>query len=254
MPKPRASRLESATARRKLAAQKKPYWLIVSPNIGLGYRRNEGAGTWSVRVTGNAAAWTKKDRIGRRPRARRRQGRAELRQAIDAARALARFGTVAHRRLQAVDARRGDHTLREADLRSRGGDPYNAERARLHLTPALLSKPVSMLSPANELKRWRDPHLAEKCLSPRRSIGPRSASPPLALWAQKHDPRIESNRAWKVGLGETPHAHRARNGGVAAAGLEHRTASHELRDHPLFAARRRPPRVHGAPIRITVRE
>ena len=45
MPKPRASRLESATARRKLTVQKKPFWLIVSPNIGLGYRRNEGAGT-----------------------------------------------------------------------------------------------------------------------------------------------------------------------------------------------------------------
>ena len=60
MPKPRASRLESATARRKLTVQKKPFWLIVSPNIGLGYRRNEGAGTWSVRVTGNGAAWTKR--------------------------------------------------------------------------------------------------------------------------------------------------------------------------------------------------
>ena len=53
MPKPRAPRLKCATARRKLAAQKKPYWRSYQPNIALGYRRNEGAGTWSVRVTGN---------------------------------------------------------------------------------------------------------------------------------------------------------------------------------------------------------
>src|SRR5262249_3858561 len=48
MPKPRAARLETPTARRRLAPRKKPYWLIVSPNIALGYRRNRGTGTWNV--------------------------------------------------------------------------------------------------------------------------------------------------------------------------------------------------------------
>src|SRR5438309_8083973 len=50
MPKPRAAKLETATARRRLAPRKKPYWTRLSPGIALGYRRNAGAGTWSVRV------------------------------------------------------------------------------------------------------------------------------------------------------------------------------------------------------------
>src|SRR5262249_11429570 len=50
MPKPRAPKLETATARRRLDVRKKPYWTQLSPGIALGYRRNEGAGTWSVRV------------------------------------------------------------------------------------------------------------------------------------------------------------------------------------------------------------
>ena len=47
MPKPRASRLETPTARRKLAVRKKPYYVRLSPGIHLGYRRNVAAGTWT---------------------------------------------------------------------------------------------------------------------------------------------------------------------------------------------------------------
>ena len=61
MPKPRASSLETATARRKLAVRKKPYWATVSPNIAVGYRRNQDAGTWSVRSTdGHGREWIKR--------------------------------------------------------------------------------------------------------------------------------------------------------------------------------------------------
>src|SRR6516165_8538918 len=49
-PKPRAAKLETPTARRRLAARKKPYWTTISPGIALGYRRNAGAGTWPVRA------------------------------------------------------------------------------------------------------------------------------------------------------------------------------------------------------------
>src|SRR5262249_24685835 len=61
MPKPRAARLETAPARRKLPVREsgKPYYVTVSPTIQLGYRRNEGPGTWSVRVT-SPAEWVKK--------------------------------------------------------------------------------------------------------------------------------------------------------------------------------------------------
>jgi len=60
LPKPRNAKLESATARRKLALRKKPYYVRLSPGIALGYRRNAGAGTWTVRVADGGAEWTKK--------------------------------------------------------------------------------------------------------------------------------------------------------------------------------------------------
>jgi hypothetical protein len=44
MPKPRAAKLETATARRRLEVRKKPVWTTISPGIGLGYRRNAGPG------------------------------------------------------------------------------------------------------------------------------------------------------------------------------------------------------------------
>ena len=60
MPKPRAAKLETATARRRLGVRKKPYWTTISPGIHLGYRRNQTAGTWSVRVAESGAEWIKK--------------------------------------------------------------------------------------------------------------------------------------------------------------------------------------------------
>ena len=63
MPKPRAAKLETATARRRLEVRKKPVWTTISPGIGLGYRRNAGPGTWSVRSANcDGADWIK--RIG----------------------------------------------------------------------------------------------------------------------------------------------------------------------------------------------
>ena len=63
MPKPRAAKLETATARRRLEVRKKPFWTTISPGIVLGYRRNAGPGTWSVRSTNSDGAdWVK--RIG----------------------------------------------------------------------------------------------------------------------------------------------------------------------------------------------
>src|SRR5262245_36487413 len=61
MAKPRSPRLETAAARRRLAVRKKPYWLTIAPGIAVGYRRNAGAGTWSVRSSdGHGGDWVKK--------------------------------------------------------------------------------------------------------------------------------------------------------------------------------------------------
>ncbi|GEP07602.1 tyrosine-type recombinase/integrase [Methylobacterium oxalidis] len=59
----RAPKLETRTSRLKLPVAKKPAYVRVAPGISLGYRRNETAGTWVLRVAdGRGSSWTK--RIG----------------------------------------------------------------------------------------------------------------------------------------------------------------------------------------------
>ena len=56
----RASNLETRTARLKLPVAKKPMFTKIGDGIGLGYRRNQTAGTWIVRAAnGKGANWTK---------------------------------------------------------------------------------------------------------------------------------------------------------------------------------------------------
>src|SRR6266700_2586641 len=58
--KVRAPTLENRTSRLKLAPRRKPYFVTISPNIALGFRRNAGAGSWSVRASdGNGGNWLK---------------------------------------------------------------------------------------------------------------------------------------------------------------------------------------------------
>ena len=90
MPKPRTSKLETATARRRLEVRRKPYYATISPAIQLGYRRNIGGGSWSVRCIAQGADWIKK--IGLADDLEPADGKHVLSywQAIDVARALAR--------------------------------------------------------------------------------------------------------------------------------------------------------------------
>src|SRR5215475_12491245 len=90
MPKPRAAKLETSTARRKLAVRKKPYWTTISPSIHLGYRRNQTAGTWSVRVADGGAEWIKKIALADDLEPASPPHVLSYWQAIDQARALAR--------------------------------------------------------------------------------------------------------------------------------------------------------------------
>jgi len=209
MPKPRAPKLETATARRRLDVRKKPYWTQLSPGIALGYRRNEGAGTWSVRVADGGVEWIKRIALADDLEPASPPHVLTYWQAIDQARALAR------RQPGAADDESRPVTVSEAltlyekDLLARGGSPYNAQHARIHLTASILSKPVALLG-ATELRKWRDGLLA-KGLVPgtvnRTKTGLRAA---LEL-AAAHDPRIANQRAWKIGLAALSDAHRARN-------------------------------------------
>ena len=209
MPKPRNAKLESATARRKLAVRKKPYWTPISPGIHLGYRRNAGSGTWSVRVADGGAEWIKRIAVTDDLEPASPPAVLNYWQAVDAARALAR-----RQHGEAIDESRPltvseALSLYEKDLLARGGSPYNSRHARLHLPGSILNKPVALLG-ATELRKWRDSLLA-KGLAPgtvnRTKTGLRAA---LEL-AAAHDPRIANQRAWKVGLAALPDAHVARN-------------------------------------------
>jgi integrase len=209
MLKPRAAKLETATARRKLAVRKKPYWTTISPGIHLGYRRNQTAGTWSVRVADGGTEWIKRIAVADDLEAASPPAVLNYWQAVDAARALAR-----RQPGEAIDESRPltvseALTLYERDLLARGGSRYNAEHPRIHLPAVILNKPVALLG-ATELRKWRDSLLAKGLAAGtvnRTKTGLRAA---LEL-AAAHDPRIANQRAWKVGLAALPDAHVARN-------------------------------------------
>jgi integrase len=209
MPKPRAAKLETATARRKLPVRKKPYWATISPRIALGYRRNAGAGTWSVRVAEGGAEWIKRIALADDLEPAAPPTVLNYWQAVDQARALARSqpgaGDDESRPVTVAEAL----DRYEADLIARGGSPYNGRHPRIHLPGVILSKPVALLG-ATELRKWRDSLLAKGLAAGtvnRTKTGLRAA---LEL-AAAHDPRIANQRAWKVGLAALPDAHRARN-------------------------------------------
>ena len=99
-------------------------------------------------------------------------------------------------------------TAYRADLISRNSNPYNADWPRVHLTSALLSKPVALLG-ATELKHWRDSLLGPMAPS---TINRLIACVSAALeQAAQHDKRIQNRDAWETGLANLPNAQAARN-------------------------------------------
>jgi integrase len=176
----------------------------------LGYRRNAGPGTWSVRSTdGHGSDWIK--RIALADDLERADGTHVLTywQAIDQARALARRQEgAAHDESRPLTVAEALDRY-ESDLKARGGDIYNAKRSRIHLPGSILSKPVALLG-ATELKRWRD-SLAAKGLSPATINRTRTCLRAALELAAEHDKRIGNRREWRVGLRSLPDATVARN-------------------------------------------
>jgi len=196
MPRPRAPKLENPTARRKLPVRKKPYYVAISPGVFLGYCRNAGHCKWSVRVVRGRAEWT--DRFATTDDLEPANGRDVLNywQAVDQARPLARGTDDApdNKPMTVVDAL----DAYERDLKTRGADPANAQRARKHLTASLADKPVMLLS-TQDLRHWRDALVAkgvEPATINRTRAGLRAA---LELAAML-DPRITNREAFRVGL------------------------------------------------------
>ena len=204
--RPRSSRLETRTARLKLPVRKKPHdFTTIAPGIALAYRRNQGAGTWVVRVAdGHGGNWTKGFAVADDHEPANGDSVCDFWQAQDKARALAR-GNVDDGRpctvSEALDAY-------AADLKARGGQVSNAERIRCHLPAALAAKTVSLLT-SRELQRLRDSLVLKiKPASVNRLLRGFKAALNLAA---RHDPRITNSNAWKIGFAALPDAYQARN-------------------------------------------
>jgi integrase len=205
--RPRASRLETRTARLKLPVREKPYdFTTISPGIAVGYRKNRAAGTWVVRVAdGKGSNWTK--RVGVADDFEEADGEHVLDwwQAIEAARRLARGSADTGRPAtvkEAVDAY-------ERDLIARGGSVANAGRIRKHLPPRLAAKPVGLLR-AVELAAWRDGLIAAGMKSAT-VVRLCKATKACFNLAAKRDRRIVNRNEWRDSLSGVAEHYASRN-------------------------------------------
>jgi integrase len=204
----RSAKLETRTARLKLPARKKPHaFTTIAPGIALAYRRNQGAGTWVVRVAdGRGSSWQKAFGIADDHEDADGEHVLDFWQAQDRARALARGkdadagrpGTVA----EAID----DYAR---NLKARGAGATNATRVLAHISPTLLAKPVALLT-ARELRRWRDDLIDRGLKPPTVSRTAKALAAALSL-AAKNDPRISNRDAWRDGLAGLADVYTVRN-------------------------------------------
>jgi integrase len=207
----RSAKLETRSARLKLPVRRKPY---NGPSLARGvvllYRRNRGNGTWVLKASdGHGKYWTKRIAEADDLDKSNRDSILTYFEAQDTAKKLARRGGDDEAAMLAPTTIHQALVAYRVDLASRGARPYNAEHARVHLTPLLLSKPVALLT-SKELKAWRDGMLATLAPATINRIC-NSLCAALEL-ARQFDPHsIKSADAWETGLAGLPDAGRARN-------------------------------------------
>jgi integrase len=202
----RSATLETRTARLKLPIRKKPHaFTPFAPGISLGYRRCQGPGRWVVRVAnGKGGAWIKNVGFADDFEGPDNEHIFDYWRAQERARKLAR-GQDGDSTRPATVAEAIDDYARH--LEKNDGDPENASRARFHLTPTLLAKPVALLT-ARELRHWRDgldlkPATLNRTLKATKAV--------LNLAARLDPQRITNAQAWRDGLEGLKDAHNARN-------------------------------------------
>ncbi|WP_166299774.1 tyrosine-type recombinase/integrase [Bradyrhizobium sp. 2S1] len=196
----RSSILETRSARAKLAQQRKPYFVAVAPGIALGYRRNAGPGAWNVRAAdGKGGNWIKGFAVADDHEDSDGANVLDFWQAADKAKQLARGQDADAGRPSTVDEALTDYA---ADLSVRGANAGNATYPRHHLTPALLSKPVSMLT-VKELRNWRNALLTDGVKASTINRMCKALKAALNL-AASHDDRITNAKAWTTGLAAIP--------------------------------------------------
>src|SRR5262245_5313414 len=206
----RSPTLETRAARLRLKVRRKPYFVPVAPGISLGYRRNLGPGSWLVRCAdGKGGAWTK--------------GFSTADDFEDASGDVVLDFWAAQ--VRARELVRGKHTdaskpitVQEAledyrrDLTARGGRITHVDRMLRHLSPALLQRPVGLLT-MRELRRWRDHRLAGGLAAG--TVTRETKALKAALnYAAAQDPSGSNRSAWTIGLASLPDSHVARTDAV----------------------------------------
>jgi hypothetical protein len=163
--RPRASRLETRTARLKLQIAGRPYdWTALAPNVGIGYRRCKGAGRWVLRLADGAGGYATQV-IGiaddYEDAGDGEHGALDFWQAQRRALKLARGedGT-ASGPAKAAATLDTALTAYKARLIRLKRDPANESRVRAHATPSLLAKPLELLT-GEVLTHWIDRLLKE---------------------------------------------------------------------------------------------
>ena len=202
------SALESRSARLRLKIRRRPYnGPSLARGIALMYRRNKGNGSWVLKASdGHGAYWTKAIALADDFEDADAKHVLTFFAAQDAAKKLARGDDGSSDSAPiTVDSALKDY---KRDLEARGANGYNAEHPRLHLTSALVAKPVALLT-ATELKKWRDSLLGTMAPSTINRLG-RCVCAALEL-ARRHDDRIQNRQAWETGLANLPDAQEARN-------------------------------------------
>jgi integrase len=202
------SALESRSARLRLKIRRRPYsGPSLARGISLMYRRNGTNGTWVLKCSdGHGAYWTKGFALADDFEDANAVNVLTFYQAQDAAKKLAR-GEDGSTNIAPITVD-GALTAYKTDLEARGSNPYNADWPRVHLSRALLAKPVALLAAA-ELKKWRDGLLGTMAPS---TINRLCACLCAALeQAVQHDKRIQNREAWEIGLAGLPNALEARN-------------------------------------------
>ncbi len=207
MPRARAIQspsLSTPTARLRLPVRGKSYSLPISTGIQLLFRRNLGAGAWSVKTKN----WIKKLAAADDFEAANGNSVLDFDQAMTKARELARVGEGNSARLITVAEAIADY---KADCIARGAQVTNATQIQFNMedSPSLLSKPVALLK-SKELSDWRN-RLVAGGLRPSSAdrIG-RSLKAALNL-AQRNDKRIVNGAEWKDALSRLKNANTARD-------------------------------------------
>jgi integrase len=195
----RSSKLETRAARLRLKIRRKPYFLLVAPRVGLGYRRNQGPGSWVARgANGVGGYWLKVFAISDDHEDADGNAVLSFWQAQDKAKELVRGRSGGTRPVTVAEAL--DHYAQ--DLKSRGGHAGNARRVINVVPPTLAAKSVALLA-ARELRHWRDEMIARGVKASSADRTARMLKAALNL-ASADDARITNASAWKTGLKRLP--------------------------------------------------